>query len=151
MLFPSSLREDLLQVIQRQNYEITSLRRDLTDIKRLLAQTVVQDQEQTSGAVNPASNEMLLRDSTKSSGTNKPRNHHGKTLRKSPQNNIHQDANRAENEPGRSTSLPQPDSRQRHATTGTSSLPGVDIRRQPARDVALVAPRKEVGTNGSAC
>ena len=148
MLFPSSLREDLLQVIQRQNYEITSLRRDLTDIKRLLAQTVVRDQKQT---VSPASNEMLSRDSPTSSGTNKPRNHHGKTSRKSPQDNIHQDANRAENEPGRSTSLPQPDSRQRHATTGTSSLPVVDIRRQPARDVALVAPRKELGTNGSAC
>ncbi len=144
--FPSSLREDLLKVIERQNYEMTALKKDLTDIKRLLAQTVVQGQLQTTASV-PTS-EMPVRDSAKSPGTSKPRKHHGKALRKGPQDS---DTNRATHESDRSTSLPQLDSRQGHTATGTSSLPGIDIRRQPARDVALVAPRKESETNGSAC
>ena len=138
-------------MIERQNYEITSLKRDLTDIKRLLAQTIVQGQPHTSAAVAPPTNEMPSRDWAKSPGANKPHKHHEKTSRKAPQDNIHQDANRAEQEPVRGTSLPQLDLRQRRATTGDSSLPGIDIRRQPARDVALVAPQKELGTNGSAC
>ena len=147
-----SLREDLLKVIERQNYEMAALKRDMTDIKRLLAQTLVQGQLSTS--VNLPTNEMPVRDSAKSPGTSKPRKHHGKVSR-GPQDNIHQGVNPADPETSRSNSLPQLDSSQGHIATGASSLPGIDIRRQPARDVALVAPRKEPErtelTNSSPC
>ena len=136
-------------MIERQNYEMAALKRDITDIKRLLAQTLVQGMPSTS--VTLPTNEMPVRDSAKSSGTSKPRKHHGKASKKGPQDNIQKDVNREGSESGRTNMLPHLDSRQGHVATGASSLPGIDIRRQPARDVALVAPRKEPGTNGSAC
>ncbi|XP_028415191.1 transient receptor potential cation channel subfamily V member 5-like [Dendronephthya gigantea] len=148
-----SLRDNLVQIIERQNYEMTAMKRELSDIKRLLTQTIVQRQVQTAAPITPPSTSNIpAPDFTRRSATSKPHKHRGKSPKKEPQDHMHQESNetiQTEHEPGRSSSLPQLDSR--HA--GTSSLPGIDIRRQkpPTRDIALVAPRLDQGTNGSQC
>lgn len=147
-----SLRDDLVQIIERQNLEMTAMKRELNDIKRLLTHTLVQRHVQTSAAIARPTSNIPAPDFVKGSATSKPHKHRGKPARKEPQDHIQQEPNetiRTEHEPGRSTSLPQLDSK----NAGTSSLPGIDIRRQkpPTRDVALVAPRQDPGTNGSQC
>lgn len=135
-------------MIERQTHEMTTLKRDLTDLKRLLAQNILQGQMQTSANL-PSTNEGPVRDLPKSLGSSKPRNAHGKAQRKALLDNKHQDASRSMNEPGRSSSAFRLDSK--HTAADGVALPGIDIRRQPAKEVALIAPRKEPGTNGSTC
>ena len=152
MLFLFSLREDLLQVIERQNREMTVMKKDLDDIKRLLTQTLIQGQFQTSTPITQPTAGTQARDSAKTepSAVAKTRKHHIRPSRTVTQGTSHPQSNdtlRGEHDSGRSTSLPVLGVRH-----GSSSLPGIDIRRQqPQRDVALVAPRQDLGSNGSKC
>ena len=144
MFYLYSLRGDLLQVIERQNYEMTALKREMIDIKRLLAQAIVQGQVQNSAHVSLPANEIPPMEPPQGAGTSRTHRHHGKSSKKeSPRGE--------ERETGRSTSLPQLDSKRTQVAPGNSSLPGIDIRRKPKKDVVLVSPRQKPGTSGSAC
>lgn len=139
----SRLREDLLQVIDRQNRERNAMKQDLADIKRLLAQTVISRNLQASPTSThlpatsthlPATSTHLPVDPVTPPPRASPKGHSSKSRK-------HRDK----------TPTNQPLDGIAHVAV-SSSLPGVDIRReQPARDVALVKPGQGLGTHSSSC
>lgn len=128
-----SSQKELRDVIERQNREILVMKKDLSDIKRLLTQALVVKQGSIS-SVNTTSPPVVK----------KRRKQRTKTVKKPLRDIILQNDNE-----DRSASLSQLNTKH----DKTFSFPTTDIRRQipPFKDVALVVPQQDLGTNNSAC